>query len=73
MGKVVEAMFFCTLSQYATCENTNSGKGAPLNVKKIALFGYSDLYGGVPGGQAEYVRVPNANTGPFWGPEGQVD
>lgn len=30
-----------------------------------ALFGYSHLYGGVPGGQAEYVRVPKGNVGPF--------
>jgi threonine dehydrogenase-like Zn-dependent dehydrogenase len=30
-----------------------------------ALFGYSHLYGGVPGGQAEFVRVPKANVGPF--------
>ncbi|MBS7675390.1 glutathione-dependent formaldehyde dehydrogenase, partial [Vibrio cholerae] len=30
-----------------------------------ALFGYSRLYGGIPGGQAEWVRVPKANTGPF--------
>jgi len=29
------------------------------------LFGFSHLYGGVPGGQAEYVRVPKANFGPF--------
>ncbi|EGH48800.1 zinc-containing alcohol dehydrogenase superfamily protein, partial [Pseudomonas syringae pv. pisi str. 1704B] len=27
--------------------------------------GFSHLYGGVPGGQAEYVRVPKANVGPF--------
>ena len=61
--------FFCQLHQYAACENTNSGKGAALNRKGItspaALFGYSDMYGGIPGGQAEYVRVPKANTGPF--------
>ncbi|AKL12386.1 TPA: glutathione-dependent formaldehyde dehydrogenase [Kluyvera intermedia] len=61
--------FFCRLQQYSACENTNSGKGAALNRKSItppaALFGYSDLYGGIPGGQAEYVRVPKANTGPF--------
>lgn len=65
--------FFCHLSQYAACENTNSGKGAALNRKNItppaALFGYSDLYGGIPGGQAEYVRVPKANTGPFKVPD----
>ncbi|MCT4703745.1 glutathione-dependent formaldehyde dehydrogenase [Enterobacteriaceae bacterium H20N1] len=61
--------FFCHLHQYAACETTNTGKGSALNRKAItppaALFGYSDLYGGVPGGQAEYVRVPKANTGPF--------
>lgn len=65
--------FFCHLNQYAACENTNSGNGAALNHKNItppaALFGYSDLYGGIPGGQAEYVRVPKANTGPFKVPD----
>jgi threonine dehydrogenase-like Zn-dependent dehydrogenase len=29
------------------------------------LFGYSHLYGGYPGGQAEFVRVPKANVGPL--------
>lgn len=65
--------FFCHLHQYAACENTNSGKGAALNRKNItppaALFGYSDLYGGIPGGQAEFVRVPKANAGPFKVPD----
>ena len=49
--------FFCRLQQYAACENTNVGQGAALNKKQIpapaALFGYSHLYGGVPGGQAD--------------------
>jgi len=61
--------FFCKLHHYSACENTNSGPGASLNKKQIpppaALFGYSHLYGGVPGGQAEYVRVPKGNVGPF--------
>lgn len=61
--------FFCQLDQFAACETTNSGRGAILNKKSIApgaaLFGFSHLYGGIPGGQAEYVRVPKANTGPF--------
>ncbi len=61
--------FYCHLHQYAACETTNSGRGAILNKKNItppaALFGFSNLYGGVPGGQAEYVRVPKANVGPF--------
>ncbi|MDR8383192.1 glutathione-dependent formaldehyde dehydrogenase, partial [Acinetobacter baumannii] len=30
-----------------------------------ALFGFSHLYGGIPGGQAEYVRIPKGNVGPF--------
>lgn len=61
--------FFCQMHQYAACETTNTGRGAIINKKQIpppaALFGFSHLYGGVPGGQAEYVRVPKANTGPF--------
>ena len=61
--------FFCQPQLYAACETTNDGRGAILNKKAIppgaALFGYSRLYGGVPGGQAELVRVPKANTGPF--------
>jgi threonine dehydrogenase-like Zn-dependent dehydrogenase len=61
--------FFCQQQLYAACETTNDGRGANLNKKSIppgaALFGYSRLYGGVPGGQAELVRVPKANTGPF--------
>ncbi|MGN2408841.1 zinc-dependent alcohol dehydrogenase [Pseudomonas syringae] len=61
--------FFCNQDLYAACETTNTGRGAILNKKSIppgaALFGFSHLYGGIPGGQAEYVRVPKANTGPF--------
>lgn len=61
------------MQQYAACENTNRGQGAALNKKQIpapaALFGYSHLYGGVPGGQAEYVRVPKGNVGPFKVPQ----
>ncbi|WPP01860.1 zinc-dependent alcohol dehydrogenase [Pseudomonas sp. HR96] len=61
--------FFCQLDQFAACETTNDGRGAIMNKKSIppaaALFGFSKLYGGIPGGQAEYVRVPKANVGPF--------
>jgi len=59
----------CLLNEYSACETTNSGPGASLNRKGIkppaALFGYSHLYGGVAGGQAELVRVPKANVGPL--------
>ena len=34
---------------------------------------YSHLYGGIPGGQAEFVRVPKANVGPFRIPDGLTD
>ena len=65
--------FFCQMDLTAACETTNSGRGAILNKKQIppgaALFGYSHLYGGVPGGQAEYVRVPKGNVGPFKVPD----
>jgi threonine dehydrogenase-like Zn-dependent dehydrogenase len=69
--------FFCALNLHAACETTNSGRGAILNKKQIppgaALFGFSHLYGGIPGGQAEYVRVPQANVGPFKIPAGLDD
>ncbi|MEE4740888.1 zinc-dependent alcohol dehydrogenase [Pseudomonas alliivorans] len=61
--------FFCNQDLFAACETTNTGRGAILNKKSIppgaALFGFSHLYGGIPGGQAEYVRVPKANVGPL--------
>lgn len=62
--------FFCARDEFAACETTNPDHGATqMNTKQItppaALFGYSHLYGGVPGGQAEYVRVPKANVGPL--------
>src|SRR5829696_5219843 len=42
------------------------GKGA-------SLFGYTHVYGAVPGGQAEYLRVPQAHFGPIKVPEGPPD
>lgn len=69
--------FHCRLDEYSACETTNTGKGAAMNQKGIrppaALFGYSHLYGGVAGGQAEYVRVPMANVGPFAVPDALPD
>lgn len=69
--------FFCEMNLHAACETTNPGRGAILNKKQIpsgaALFGYSHLYGGLPGGQAELVRVPKANTGPFRIPDALDD
>jgi threonine dehydrogenase-like Zn-dependent dehydrogenase len=52
--------FMCSRGLFAQCETTQNrdqGKGA-------SLFGYTSLYGAVPGGQAERVRVPHADFGP---------
>jgi len=69
--------FFCGRQLFAACENTNPGRGAILNKKSArpsaGLFGYSHLYGGYAGGQAEYVRVPKANVGPLVIPDGLAD
>ncbi|MER6831826.1 zinc-dependent alcohol dehydrogenase [Streptosporangium sp. NPDC000563] len=59
----------CGLNLFAQCETTqvrDQGMGA-------ALFGYTRLYGEVPGGQAEYLRVPEAQFGPIKVPEGPPD
>jgi threonine dehydrogenase-like Zn-dependent dehydrogenase len=61
--------WMCSRGFYAQCETTqvrSQGKGA-------ALFGYTELYGSVPGGQAEYLRVPQAHFGPVKVPEGASD
>jgi alcohol dehydrogenase len=59
--------FFCSHGLPGHCENSNDNygpEGGLLEQKGGALFGYSDLYGGYEGGQAEFVRVPYANFGP---------
>ena len=61
--------WMCSRGLFAQCEttqNTATGKGA-------ALFGYTSLYGSVPGGQAELLRVPQAHFGPIKVPDGVPD
>ena len=61
--------FMCDQQLYTQCETTqvrDQGMGA-------ALFGYSKLYGEVPGGQAEYLRVPHAQFTHIKVPEGPPD
>jgi threonine dehydrogenase-like Zn-dependent dehydrogenase len=71
------ACFFCERSLFAACEETNPGRGAILNKKEIrpgaGMFGYTHLYGGYAGGQAEFVRVPKGNVGPLKIPDGVDD
>jgi threonine dehydrogenase-like Zn-dependent dehydrogenase len=61
--------YMCEQALYSQCETTQvteHGTGA-------ALLGYSKLYGQVPGGQAEYLRVPQAQFGPIKVPDGPQD
>ncbi|MFF4489301.1 zinc-dependent alcohol dehydrogenase [Streptomyces sp. NPDC001544] len=58
--------FMCSAGLQTQCETTSEGMGA-------ALFGYTRLYGAVPGAQAEYLRVPHADYGPIKVPEGPSD
>ncbi len=65
--------FFCNQGLPVQCEKSNhkhyGPEGAMFDQKGGALFGYTDLYGGYSGGQAEYVRVPYADIGPRKVPE----
>lgn len=65
--------FFCNHGASPACENSNHEHYGPngdlLDQKGAALFGYTDLYGGYSGGQAEYVRVPYADISPRLVPE----
>ena len=61
--------FMCEQGLQSQCETTqvrDQGCGA-------ALFGYTKLYGQVPGGQAEMLRVPHADYGPIMVPQGPPD
>jgi threonine dehydrogenase-like Zn-dependent dehydrogenase len=61
--------FMCNQGLQSQCETTQvheHGSGA-------SLFGYTRLYGQVPGGQAEFLRVPFGNTLPIKVPEGPPD
>jgi threonine dehydrogenase-like Zn-dependent dehydrogenase len=61
--------YMCDLQLYTQCETTQvrqQGKGA-------AIFGYSELYGSIPGGQAEYLRVPQAQFTHIKVPDGPPD
>lgn len=59
----------CGVGLQSQCETTQvhqHGTGA-------SLFGYTKLYGQVPGGQAELLRVPHADYGPIVVPDGPPD
>ncbi len=60
--------FFCQRDLWALCDNTNPNAwiaDTAHGYSGAGMFGYSHMYGGYPGGQAEYVRVPFADVGPI--------
>lgn len=69
--------FFCNHGASPACEHSNykhyGPNGDMTDQKGAALFGYTDLYGGYSGGQAQYVRVPYADVSPRIVPENMTD
>ncbi len=68
--------FFFEEELYSVCENFNPNADMAEKLwghSPAGIFGYSHLTGGYAGGQAEYVRVPYADTGPIKVPDGLED
>ena len=69
--------YFCSRTQTSLCETSN--KDGRETMTKLygqaaaGLFGYSHMYGGYPGGQAQFVRVPCADFGAFKVPDSLTD
>jgi len=61
--------FMCDQGLHSQCETTQQRE----QDRGAALFGYTKMYGEVPGGQAEYLRVPFANYLPIKVPDGPPD
>jgi len=60
--------FFCKEQLWSLCDNSNPNAWMLEKITGFSgsgLFGYSHMYGGYPGGQAEYARVPFADVGPL--------
>jgi threonine dehydrogenase-like Zn-dependent dehydrogenase len=60
--------FFCRREMWSLCDNSNPNAAAAEALYGYGgggLFGYSHIFGGFAGGQAQYVRVPFADVGPL--------
>ncbi len=60
--------FFCKTTLWGLCDNSNPNAAvaeAMYGYSASALYGYSHIYGGYAGGQAQYARVPFADVGPI--------
>ena len=68
--------YYCQKQLWSLCENSNPNgmlADKAYGFGGAGLFGYSHLYGGFAGGQAQYARVPFADVGPLKIPEGIPD
>jgi threonine dehydrogenase-like Zn-dependent dehydrogenase len=68
--------WFCERTLYSLCDRSNPNAAIAreaMGQSPAALFGYSHMLGGFPGGQAEYLRVPYADVGPIKIPDGMPD
>jgi threonine dehydrogenase-like Zn-dependent dehydrogenase len=61
--------FMCERQLYSQCETTQNR----ATRKGASLYGYTHLYGGVPGGQAQLMRLQQAHFGPIKVPDGVPD
>ena len=68
--------YFCERQLWSACDNSNPNAWMLEELYGFSgsgLFGYSHMMGGYAGGQAEYVRVPFADVGPYKVPDGLSD
>ncbi|GGE02438.1 glutathione-dependent formaldehyde dehydrogenase [Tsuneonella deserti] len=70
--------FHCSKQQYSCCDNSNPADKMDFGREQLGqpmagIFGYSHLTGGYAGGQAEYVRVPYSDVGPFVIPDDSLE
>ena len=68
--------FFCQNQMTSLCDNSNPNASTAEKLygfSSSGLFGYSHIFGGYAGGQAQYVRVPFADVGPMIVPESVSD
>ena len=68
--------YFCKEQMWSLCDNSNPNAWMAEKLYGFSgsgLFGYSHMYGGYPGGQAEFARVPFADIGPLKVPDSLTD
>lgn len=66
----------CRASLFSLCQRSNPNgaeQAKQTGYPTAGLYGYSEMYGGFAGGQAEYLRIPYADVGPIKVPEGLTD